>query len=114
MKKYLAVSPQDVFIVRLLGNEPFILLANGKLIGEGFDLEKLDTVIFSFPFSWKAVVTQYIGRVMRRSPSKKHILLIDTVDRGNPILERMFRKRQKVYEALGFKPQDVQADLFVC
>lgn len=101
-------------ISKLPANEPFILLANGKLIGEGFDLEKLDTVIFSFPFSWKAVVTQYIGRVMRRSPSKKHILLIDTVDRGNPILERMFRKRQKVYEALGFKPQDVQADLFVC
>lgn len=101
-------------ISKLPANEPFILLANGKLIGEGFDLEKLDTVIFSFPFSWKAVVTQYIGRVMRRSPAKKHILLIDTVDRGNPILERMFRKRQKVYEALGFKPQDVQADLFVC
>lgn len=98
---------------KLPANEPFILLANGKLIGEGFDLERLDTVIFSFPFSWKAVVTQYIGRVMRRSPSKNHILLIDTVDRGNPILERMFRKRQKVYEALGFKPQDAQADLFV-
>lgn len=97
----------------LPSNEPFILLANGKLIGEGFDLERLDTVIFSFPFSWKAVVTQYIGRVMRRSPSKSHILLIDTVDRGNPILERMFRKRQKVYEALGFKPQDAQADLFI-
>ena len=100
-------------ISKLPANEPFILLANGKLIGEGFDLERLDTVIFSFPFSWKAVVTQYIGRVMRRSPSKNHILLIDTVDRGNPILERMFRKRQKVYEALGFKPQDAQADLFV-
>ena len=100
-------------ISKLPANEPFILLANGKLIREGFDLERLDTVIFSFPFSWKAVVTQYIGRVMRRSPSKNHILLIDTVDRGNPILERMFRKRQKVYEALGFKPQDAQADLFV-
>ena len=66
-------------ISKLPANEPFILLANGKLIGEGFDLEKLDTVIFSFPFSWKAVVTQYIGRVMRRSPSKKHILLIKRI-----------------------------------
>lgn len=100
-------------ISKLPPNEPFILLANGKLIGEGFDLERSDTIIFSFPFSWKAVVTQYIGRVMRRSPSKNHILLIDSVDRGNPILERMFRKRQKVYEALGFKPEDAQADLFV-
>lgn len=110
-----AKEREEIFskISKLPANEPFILLANGKLIGEGFDLERLDTVIFSFPFSWKAVVTQYIGRVMRRSPSKNHILLIDTVDRGNPILERMFRKRQKVYEALGFKPQDAQADLFV-
>lgn len=61
-------------ISKLPGNDPLILLANGKLIAEGFDLERLDTIIFSFPFSWKAVVTQYIGRVMRRSPSRNHIL----------------------------------------
>ena len=39
-----------------------VLLATGKLIGEGFDEAKLDTLFLTMPVSDRSVLIQYVGR----------------------------------------------------
>jgi superfamily II DNA or RNA helicase len=44
---------------------PRILLATGKLVGEGFDHPPLDTLVLAMPVSWKGTLQQYAGRLHR-------------------------------------------------
>lgn len=81
---------------------PRILLATGKLIGEGFDHSALDTLILAMPVSWKGTLQQYVGRLHRTHAGKHSVTVIDIVDRGHPALVRMWEKRQKGYRAMGY------------
>jgi superfamily II DNA or RNA helicase len=44
---------------------PRVVLATGKLVGEGFDHPPLDTLILAMPVSWKGTLQQYAGRLHR-------------------------------------------------
>ena len=44
---------------------PRVLLATGKLVGEGFDHPPLDTLVLAMPVSWKGTLQQYAGRLHR-------------------------------------------------
>ena len=79
-----------------------VLIATGKYIGEGFDLPRLDTLFLVLPISWKGSLAQYAGRIHRQSDGKERVIIYDYVDYSLPMLERMFRKRQRGYEALGY------------
>ncbi|HUP08603.1 MAG TPA: DEAD/DEAH box helicase family protein [Caldimonas sp.] len=81
--------------------EPFILLATGRLIGEGFDDPRFDALVLALPFSWKGTLQQYVGRLYRPSPDKPRAIILDYVDTGVPVLERMATKRRAGYAALG-------------
>jgi len=76
---------------------PRILLATGKLIGEGFDHAPLDTLILAIPISWKGTLQPYVGRLHREHDGKTDILVIDFIDRSHPSLLRMWNKRQAGY-----------------
>jgi len=84
-------------------DHPRCLIATGKLIGEGFDHPPLDTVVFAMPFAWRGTLQQYLGRVARASKGKRDIRVIDVHDTGHPMLDSMWRKRQKGYRALGWR-----------
>jgi superfamily II DNA or RNA helicase len=47
---------------------PRVLLATGRLIGEGFDHPPLDTLVLAMPISWKGTLQQYAGRLHREPP----------------------------------------------
>jgi superfamily II DNA or RNA helicase len=79
-----------------------VLIATGKYIGEGFDLPRLDTLFLVLPISWKGSLAQYAGRIHRQAEGKEKVVIYDYVDYSLPMLERMFRKRQRGYEALGY------------
>jgi len=83
-------------------HEHKVILATGKYLGEGFDLPSLDTLFLVFPFSWKGMLVQYTGRLNRVSHGKKEIQVYDYVDDKVPVLSRMYGRRLKGYNALGF------------
>ena len=87
----------------LPAGSPRILLATGKLIGEGFDHAPLDTLILAMPISWKGTLQQYVGRLHREHDGKTDILVIDFIDRSHPSLLRMWNKRQTGYKAMGYQ-----------
>jgi len=82
---------------------PRILLATGKLVGEGFDHPPLDTLVLAMPVSWKGTLQQYAGRLHREHASKTGVRIIDFVDAGHPALLRMWDKRQRGYCAMGYR-----------
>ena len=82
---------------------PRILLATGKLVGEGFDHPPLDTLVLAMPVSWKGTLQQYAGRLHREHASKTGVQIIDFVDAGHPALLRMWDKRQRGYRAMGYR-----------
>jgi superfamily II DNA or RNA helicase len=82
---------------------PRVLVATGKLIGEGFDHPALDTMVLAMPVSWRGTLQQYAGRLHREHAEKSDVRIIDFVDAGHPALLRMWDKRQRGYRAMGYR-----------
>jgi superfamily II DNA or RNA helicase len=87
----------------LSADAPRVLLATGKLIGEGFDHPPLDTLVLAMPVSWKGTLQQYAGRLHREHATKSDVRIIDFVDTGHPALLRMWDKRQRGYRTMGYR-----------
>lgn len=83
-------------------NQAQVIVATGKYIGEGFDLPRLDTLFLAMPISWKGTLAQYAGRIHRESEGKDLVTIFDYVDSSLPMLQRMFKKREKGYKAMGY------------
>jgi superfamily II DNA or RNA helicase len=84
------------------GNYPFIILATGKFIGEGFDDERLDTLFITSPFRWTGTLSQYVGRLHREIDNVKELRVYDYVDIRNYVFRRMYNMRQSGYNSLGY------------
>lgn len=80
-----------------------VVVATGKYVGEGFDLPRLDTLFLALPIAWKGLLAQYAGRIHRQANNKKQVTVYDYVDNGLPMLQRMFGKREKGYQAMGYR-----------
>ncbi|ABC38844.1 DEAD/DEAH box helicase [Burkholderia thailandensis] len=87
----------------LPANAPRVVLATGKLVGEGFDHPPLDTLVLAIPISWKGTLQQYAGRLHREHATKADVRILDFVDTGHPGLLRMWDKRQAGYRAMGYR-----------
>ncbi|MCC6175578.1 MAG: DEAD/DEAH box helicase [Chloroflexi bacterium] len=83
-------------------DEPRVLLATGRYIGEGFDDARLDTLFLALPVSWRGTVQQYVGRLHRLHASKRVVQVVDYVDANVPMLKRMSDKRLKGYKEIGY------------
>ena len=83
-------------------NEERILLATGRFIGEGFDDARLDTLFLTLPVSWRGTIAQYAGRLHRRNDRKREVRVYDYADLNVPMLARMFDRRCRGYEAVGY------------
>lgn len=84
-------------------DESMILVATGKLIGEGFDFPRLDTLVMATPVAWKDVVEQYAGRLNRDYEGKKSVIIYDYVDSHISMFDRMYYKRLKAYKQIGYE-----------
>jgi superfamily II DNA or RNA helicase len=88
---------------RFEADEKFVLFSTGSLIGEGYDLPRLDTLFLAMPLSFKGRLTQYAGRLHRPHPKKREIRVYDYVDEGNPLTSAMFRRRSSAYKEMGYR-----------
>ena len=83
--------------------QPRVILATGSYIGEGFDDPRLDTLFLVMPISWRGTLQQYVGRLHRLHEGKRIVQVYDYVDANVPMLGRMFEKRLKGYDAIGYQ-----------
>lgn len=81
---------------------PRVVLATGRFIGEGFDDPRLDTLFLAMPISWRGTLQQYAGRLHRDHVGKHEVRIYDYVDANVPTLARMFNKRLRGYQAMGY------------
>lgn len=83
--------------------ESMLLVATGKLIGEGFDFPRLDTLIMATPVAGKSVVEQYAGRLNRDYEGKKNVIIYDYVDSHISMFDKMYYKRLRAYKQIGYE-----------
>ena len=81
---------------------PRIVLATGRLVGEGFDHPPLNTLLLAMPVSWKGTLQQYAGRLHRQHAGKTSVRIIDWLDLGHPVPQRMWERRLRGYRAMGY------------
>lgn len=93
-------------------NEPLIVVATGKYVGEGFDLPRLDTLMLALPVSWKGLIAQYTGRLHRNYPGKNEARIYDYIDLRVPVCDSMYRKRLHGYKAVGYSIAVANEGLF--
>jgi superfamily II DNA or RNA helicase/very-short-patch-repair endonuclease len=93
MTEHLASIPED---------EERVLVATGRYIGEGFDDSRLDTLFLTLPVSWRGTIAQYVGRLHRLHDHKHEVRVYDYADLNVPMLARMFDRRCRGYEAVGY------------
>ncbi len=103
MKQKRAAAEQ---LAAIPDDEERLILATGRFIGEGFDDARLDTLFLAMPVAWRGTLVQYAGRLHRRHESKRDVCIVDYVDRGVPMLSRMFDKRMRGYRAMGYSLGD--------
>lgn len=82
---------------------PRVLLATGRLIGEGFDHPPLDTLVLAMPISWKGTLQQYAGRLHREHTDKQDVRIYDYAETDQTQLARMWDRRQRGYRAMGYE-----------
>jgi len=81
---------------------PRVLIATGRLIGEGFDHPPLDTMVLAMPISWRGTLQQYAGRLHREHTGKRDVRIYDYIEHDHLQLARMWEKRQRGYRAMGY------------
>ena len=63
------------------------------------------------PISWRGTLQQYVGRLHRLHDNKQVVQVYDYVDIHVPTLMRMYKKRLKGYEAIGYTVQKENREL---
>jgi very-short-patch-repair endonuclease len=89
-------------LATIANDEERVLLATGRYVGEGFDDARLDTLFLTLPVSWRGTIAQYVGRLHRLNGRKREVQVYDYADLNVPLLARMFDRRCRGYEAVGY------------
>lgn len=90
-------------IENISAGEEKIILATGRYLGEGFDEKRLDTLFLTLPISWRGTLSQYAGRLHRTHRMKNEVVIYDYADLEVPMLSRMYERRVRGYQAIGYK-----------
>jgi superfamily II DNA or RNA helicase len=78
------------------------LVATGSLIGEGFDLPEIGTLLLATPIKFSGKLIQYVGRALRPAPGKSKAVIMDFVD-DHGVFENSARARWRTYKQQGIQ-----------
>jgi superfamily II DNA or RNA helicase len=84
-------------------DRPLCVVATGSYVGEGFDLDRLDTLLLAGPVAFEGTLAQWVGRLHRVREGKTEVVVMDYVDLAIPMLDREWRKRARAYVKLGYQ-----------
>jgi len=59
-------------------------------------------LFLTLPVSWRGTIAQYVGRLHRLNERKREVRVYDYADLNVPMLARMFDRRCRGYEAVGY------------
>lgn len=93
-------NQNDGQVRRLESDEITVLITTFELLGEGFDVQKLNRGFIALPFRERARVEQAVGRIQRTCKGKTDAILYDYVDINIGILNNQFRARSFIYKSL--------------
>jgi superfamily II DNA or RNA helicase len=84
-----------------------IIYATYEMVNEGFDLPKLNTLIFATP---RSKIEQAVGRIMRQQSFDINPLIVDIIDEIGVFKGQWF-KRCKYYKNLNYKLEFISDDV---
>ena len=94
---------RERIVQNLIAGKTKILIATGQLIGEGFDLPKLENIFLTMPVKFKGRLIQLIGRCARPSKNQNTANVIDFVDLKIKTLYNSAKHRFGIYQSLNAK-----------
>lgn len=86
-----------------MGGDVAIIFATASLIGEGFDLPELDTLILASPLSFEGRLVQYAGRLHRIADGKTGIKVYDYVESACGVSYKMYKNRLRTYKKMDYQ-----------
>jgi superfamily II DNA or RNA helicase len=96
------VTAIEILHTKRRESKPVLLVATASLVGEGFDLPELDSLVLATPLSFEGRMIQYAGRLHRLSDGKVDVRILDFVDSNSAMLVKMYRNRVKTYRKMGY------------
>jgi superfamily II DNA or RNA helicase len=90
----------DAAIKAMENGEVNVLITTFEMLGEGFDLDKLDRLFFTVPFKAPNRVEQGIGRLQRTAPGKADAVVYEFVDEQVSYCMYLYNRRLEVYDRL--------------
>lgn len=86
-----------------VGGDVAVIFATASLIGEGFDLPELDTLILASPLSFEGRLVQYAGRLHRIADGKTGIEIYDYVESACGVSYKMYKNRIRTYKKMEYQ-----------
>jgi very-short-patch-repair endonuclease len=89
----------------MLAHEIGVLAATtafGKTVVAAWLIAQRRVNTFVLPVSWRGTIAQYAGRLHRLYDGKREVRVYDYADLNVPMLARMFDRRCRGYEAIGY------------
>lgn len=76
---------------------PQMIVGNVDIIGTGYDLPELSRAYLTTAIRFTGKIEQYLGRIVRKHPTKPQPVFYDFVDLDQPLLASQARDRFKTY-----------------
>lgn len=106
-------TPERNKIYKLVDKGKFNVLIASKVIDEGVNVNRLDTLHLATPTASRNRAEQRLGRIRRPFPGKRRPLGYDYIDEGHGSIFGAARARQIVYSEIGAMVVDDRTGLVV-